>query len=80
LIPTSKPKAITTTSFWLVPGFAAEWCSTSSLDLDTFAWAGEVGNRLIGGLLLALVHVVLFLQVVESAYWAVVMLCPTATA
>jgi len=35
-------------------------------DLDTFAWAGEVGNRWWTAML-ALVHVVLFLQVVESA-------------
>jgi len=45
-------------------GFAAG--VVFNLDLDTFAWAGEVGNRLMVDCW-ALVHVVLFLQVVESA-------------
>ena len=39
-------------SFWLVPfGFAAGVTFNFLTDLDTFAWAGVVGNRLIGGLL-----------------------------
>lgn len=39
-------------SFWLVPfGFVAGVTFNFLTDLDTFAWAGVVGNRLIGGLL-----------------------------
>lgn len=39
-------------SFWLIPfGFAAGFVFSFITQLDTFAWAGEVGNHLIGGLL-----------------------------
>ena len=39
-------------SFWLVPfGFAAGYTFSLITKLDTFAWAGELGNHLIGGLL-----------------------------
>lgn len=39
-------------SFWLVPfGFAAGFAFSLITDLDTFAWAGEFGNHVIGGLL-----------------------------
>ncbi|MBL1173692.1 hypothetical protein [Pantanalinema sp. GBBB05] len=39
-------------SFWLVPfGFAAGVTFSLITNLDTFAWAGEIGNHLIGGLL-----------------------------
>ncbi|WP_017716034.1 hypothetical protein [Kamptonema formosum] len=37
---------------WLVPfGFAAGFTFSSITGLDTFAWAGEIGNHIIGGLL-----------------------------
>ncbi|MGI0486313.1 hypothetical protein ACN4EK_12805 [Pantanalinema rosaneae CENA516] len=39
-------------SFWLVPfGFAAGTTFSLITNLHTFAWAGEIGNHLIGGLL-----------------------------
>lgn len=39
-------------SFWLIPfGFAAGFTFSLITGLDTFAWAGEVGNHVIGGLL-----------------------------
>ncbi|MBF2029695.1 MAG: hypothetical protein IGS48_23555 [Oscillatoriales cyanobacterium C42_A2020_001] len=39
-------------SFWLVPfGFAAGFTFSLITDLNTFAWAGEIGNHIIGGLL-----------------------------
>lgn len=39
-------------SFWLVPfGFAAGFTFSYITGLDTFAWAGELGNHVIGGLL-----------------------------
>ena len=39
-------------SFWLVPfGFVAGYCFNLITNLQTFAWAGEIGNHLIGGLL-----------------------------
>jgi hypothetical protein len=39
-------------SFWLVPfGFVAGLSFSLITDLHTFAWAGAVGNHLIGGLL-----------------------------
>jgi hypothetical protein len=39
-------------SFWLVPfGFAAGFTFSLITNLDTFAWAGELGNHLVGGLL-----------------------------
>ncbi len=39
-------------SFWLVPfGFAAGTVFNILTDLNTFPWAGEIGNHLIGGLL-----------------------------
>lgn len=38
--------------FWLVPfGFVAGVAFNFLTDLNTFPWAGEIGNRLIGGLL-----------------------------
>lgn len=39
-------------SFWLIPfGFAAGATFSLITNLDTFAWAGNIGNHLIGGLL-----------------------------
>lgn len=39
-------------SFWLVPfGFAAGFTFSLITRLNTFAWAGEIGNHVIGGLL-----------------------------
>ncbi|MBE9229858.1 hypothetical protein IQ264_31125 [Phormidium sp. LEGE 05292] len=39
-------------AFWLVPfGFVAGGAFSLLTNLNTFAWAGEVGNHLIGGLL-----------------------------
>lgn len=39
-------------AFWLVPfGFVAGVAFNRLTDLNTFAWAGEVGNAIIGGLL-----------------------------
>lgn len=39
-------------SFWLIPfGFAAGLTFSLITNLDTFAWAGETGNHIIGGLL-----------------------------
>lgn len=39
-------------SFWLVPfGFLAGATFSLITNLDTFAWAGEIGNHVIGGLL-----------------------------
>lgn len=39
-------------AFWLVPfGFAAGVTFSLLTGLNTFAWAGEVGNHLIGGVL-----------------------------
>jgi len=39
-------------SFWLIPfGFAAGFTFSLITNLDTFAWAGEIGNHVIGGLL-----------------------------
>jgi len=38
--------------FWLVPfGFIAGFGFNAITGLDTFSWAGTIGNRLIGGLL-----------------------------
>jgi hypothetical protein len=39
-------------SFWLVPfGFAAGFTFSLITNLHTFAWAGEIGNHVVGGLL-----------------------------
>ncbi|MEA5553814.1 hypothetical protein VB713_23020 [Anabaena cylindrica UHCC 0172] len=39
-------------SFWLVPfGFFAGFTFSLITGLDTFAWAGEIGNHVVGGLL-----------------------------
>jgi hypothetical protein len=39
-------------AFWLVPfGFFAGFTFSLITGLDTFAWAGEIGNHIIGGLL-----------------------------
>lgn len=39
-------------AFWLVPfGFVAGFSFSFITGLQTFAWAGEIGNHLIGGLL-----------------------------
>jgi hypothetical protein len=39
-------------AIWLIPfGFASGFTFNIITGLDTFAWAGEVGNHLIGGLL-----------------------------
>ena len=39
-------------AFWLVPfGFVAGIAFSLATNLNTFAWAGEIGNHLIGGLL-----------------------------
>jgi hypothetical protein len=39
-------------AFWLIPfGFFAGFTFSLITGLDTFAWAGEIGNHVIGGLL-----------------------------
>ncbi|MBH8560768.1 hypothetical protein I8748_00885 [Nostoc sp. CENA67] len=39
-------------AFWLIPfGFFAGFTFSVITGLDTFAWAGEIGNHIIGGLL-----------------------------
>lgn len=39
-------------AFWLVPfGFAAGYTFSLITNLNTFAWAGEIGDHLIGGVL-----------------------------
>ncbi|GBE91345.1 hypothetical protein [Nostoc cycadae] len=39
-------------AFWLVPfGFFAGFTFSFITGLDTFAWAGEIGNHVVGGLL-----------------------------
>ena len=39
-------------SYWLVPfGFLAGVAFSLATQLNTFAWAGEIGNHLVGGLL-----------------------------
>ncbi|MEJ1929066.1 hypothetical protein WDZ92_02165 [Nostoc sp. NIES-2111] len=39
-------------SLWLVPfGFFAGFTFSYITGLDTFAWAGEIGNHIVGGLL-----------------------------
>ncbi len=39
-------------AFWLVPfGFFAGFSFSLITDLHTFAWAGEMGNHVVGGLL-----------------------------
>lgn len=39
-------------SFWLIPfGFVAGFTFSLITDLHTFAWAGEIGNHVVGGLL-----------------------------
>ncbi|PZV14826.1 MAG: hypothetical protein DCF22_08305 [Leptolyngbya sp.] len=39
-------------SFWVIPfGFAAGFTFSFITQLNTFAWAGEIGNHVIGGLL-----------------------------
>lgn len=39
-------------AYWLVPfGFFAGFTFSLITNLDTFAWAGEIGNHIIGGLL-----------------------------
>jgi hypothetical protein len=39
-------------AYWLVPfGFFAGFTFSLITGLDTFAWAGEIGNHVIGGLL-----------------------------
>ncbi|GAB1541514.1 hypothetical protein NUACC21_41850 [Scytonema sp. NUACC21] len=38
-------------AYWLVPfGFFAGTCFSVITGLDTFAWAGEIGNHVVGGL------------------------------
>ncbi|MEA5617841.1 hypothetical protein VB711_08315 [Cronbergia sp. UHCC 0137] len=45
-------KQATFMSYWLVPfGFFAGVAFSLSTGLNTFGWAGEIGNHLIGGLL-----------------------------
>jgi hypothetical protein len=39
-------------SYWLIPfGFIAGFCFSLITNLGTFAWAGEIGDHIIGGLL-----------------------------
>ncbi|CEJ44912.1 hypothetical protein [Umezakia ovalisporum] len=39
-------------SYWLLPfGFFAGFTFSLITDLNTFSWAGEVGNHIVGGLL-----------------------------
>ncbi|MEB3337712.1 MAG: hypothetical protein VKJ46_09635, partial [Leptolyngbyaceae bacterium] len=45
-------KNATMMATWLVPfGFAAGFTFSLITNLQTFAWAGEIGNHVIGGLL-----------------------------
>lgn len=45
-------KQIRRLALWTVPfGFAAGFCFNLITGLDTFPWAGILGNRLLGGLL-----------------------------
>ncbi|WP_066377403.1 MULTISPECIES: hypothetical protein [unclassified Anabaena] len=45
-------KQVRLMAFWLVPfGFFAGFTFSLITGLDTFAWAGEIGNHVIGGLL-----------------------------
>ncbi|MFB2923505.1 MULTISPECIES: hypothetical protein [Aerosakkonema] len=45
-------KQATLMSYWLVPfGFVAGLAFSLQTNLNTFAWAGEIGNHVIGGLL-----------------------------
>ncbi|GEM_PF-4957964 len=68
---------------WLVPfGFAAGYTFSLITGLDTFAWAGTIGNRVIGGLLGAISGAMgSFLSVAEWPYpWGVGMTYPIAIA
>lgn len=52
MTPKTKPKASTTDgnladTIWLFAGFTFSLIT----GLDTFAWAGEIGNHIVGGLL-----------------------------
>jgi len=53
LDPKEKAKGLARLmSFWLVPfGFVAGFTFSLITGLHTFAWAGELGNHVIGGLL-----------------------------
>ncbi|MEY3256166.1 MAG: hypothetical protein RLZZ29_1301 [Cyanobacteriota bacterium] len=45
-------KQVRLMAFWLIPfGFFAGFTFSLITGLDTFAWAGEIGNHVIGGLL-----------------------------
>ncbi|MBC7970528.1 MAG: hypothetical protein H7Z11_10475 [Verrucomicrobia bacterium] len=45
-------KQVKLMAVWLVPfGFAAGYVFNLITNLDTFAWAGEIGSHIIGGLL-----------------------------
>jgi hypothetical protein len=45
-------KQVKLMAFWLIPfGFFAGFTFSLITGLDTFAWAGEIGNHVIGGLL-----------------------------
>lgn len=48
-------KNVSLMAFWLVPfGFVAGFTFSFITNLQTFAWAGEVGNHIVGGVLGAL--------------------------
>ncbi|MBW4562042.1 MAG: hypothetical protein KME32_12975 [Mojavia pulchra JT2-VF2] len=51
--PTDKAKnQVRLMAIWLVPfGFFAGFTFSVITGLDTFAWAGEIGNHVIGGIL-----------------------------
>ncbi|MDJ0618573.1 MAG: hypothetical protein QNJ63_17815 [Calothrix sp. MO_192.B10] len=54
LIDPKEParKQVKLMALWLVPfGFFAGFTFSLITDLHTFAWAGEIGNHLVGGLL-----------------------------
>lgn len=45
-------KQVRLMAFWLIPfGFFAGFTFSLITGLDTFAWAGQIGNHVIGGLL-----------------------------
>jgi hypothetical protein len=45
-------KQVKLMAFWLIPfGFFAGFTFSLITGLDTFAWAGEIGNHVVGGIL-----------------------------
>ena len=67
---------------WLVPfGFIAGVTFSLMTQLKTFAWAGEIGDHAIGGVLGAIAAGWAALLLAAPGAWllAAAMLCPTAT-